>query len=138
MTCCICGIREGKGEPMKICDVCRERYEKKGHECELCGDEIQEEGYCEYCKDALLEKQKQETVNHPSHYTHGEYEVIDVIEDWDLNFRLANAIKYIARCDHKGKKVEDLQKAIFYIQREIDKSKEDKKIKVNSREIDSL
>lgn len=64
----------------------------------------------------------EEMVNHPSHYNQGKIEVIDVIEDWNLNFHQGNAVKYIARCEHKGKKIEDLKKAIFYLQREIDKS----------------
>ena len=62
-----------------------------------------------------------DVVNSPQHYTHGQYEVIDVIEDWELNFRLANAVKYIARHKHKGKPLEDLKKAAWYLQREIDK-----------------
>ncbi len=62
-----------------------------------------------------------DSVNKPKHYTTGKYEVIDVIEDWDLNFRLANAIKYIARHKHKGKPLEDLKKALWYLEREIDK-----------------
>lgn len=62
-----------------------------------------------------------DNVNKPKHYTTGKYEVIDVIEDWDLNFRLANAVKYIARHKHKGKPLEDLKKAAWYLQREIDK-----------------
>ncbi len=62
-----------------------------------------------------------DSVNSPQHYTRGKYEVIDVIEDWDLNFRLANAVKYIARHKHKGKPLEDLKKAAWYLQREIDK-----------------
>lgn len=62
-----------------------------------------------------------DVVNSPQHYTHGKFEVIDVIEDWDLNFRLANAVKYIARHKHKGKPLEDLKKAAWYLQREIDK-----------------
>lgn len=60
-------------------------------------------------------------ISSPKHYTTGKYEVIDVIEDWDLNFRLANAIKYIARHKHKGKPKQDLCKALWYLQREIDK-----------------
>lgn len=60
-------------------------------------------------------------VHSPKHYTAGKYEVIDVIEDWNLNFRLANTIKYIARHQHKGKPLEDLKKALWYLQREIDK-----------------
>ncbi len=62
-----------------------------------------------------------DVVNSPKHYTTGKFEVIDVIEDWDLNFRLANAVKYIARHKHKGKPLEDLKKAAWYLQREIDK-----------------
>lgn len=68
---------------------------------------------------------KQDNINSPQHYTHGKYEVIDVIEDWDLNFRLANAVKYIARHKHKGKPLEDLKKALWYLQREIDKYERD-------------
>ena len=60
-------------------------------------------------------------VNHPNHYNQGKYEVIDVIEDWDLCFCLGNAIKYIARCNHKGNKKQDLEKAIFYLKRELEK-----------------
>lgn len=61
-----------------------------------------------------------ESVHSPKHYTAGKYEVIDVIEDWDLNFRLANTVKYVARHKHKGKPLEDLKKALWYLQREID------------------
>ena len=64
---------------------------------------------------------KNDAVNSPKHYTAGKYEVIDVIEDWNLNFRLANTIKYIARHNHKGKPLEDLKKALWYPQREIDR-----------------
>lgn len=62
-----------------------------------------------------------DTVNSPNHYTFGKYEVIDVIEDWNLNFRMANAIKYIARAEYKDKKIEDLEKAVWYLRREIEK-----------------
>lgn len=65
-------------------------------------------------------KVQADVVNSPKHYTSGKYEVIDVIEDWDLNFRLANTIKYIARHKHKGKPLEDLKKALWYLQREVD------------------
>ena len=66
-------------------------------------------------------KTTEDVINSPKHYTSGKFEVIDVIEDWQLNFRLANAVKYIARHKHKGKPVEDLKKALWYLQREIDK-----------------
>lgn len=64
-------------------------------------------------------------VNHPSHYNIGKYEVIDVIDDWELGFSLGNAVKYIARAGHKWNTVEDLEKAIFYIQHEIDRIKKE-------------
>lgn len=64
-------------------------------------------------------------VNHPSHYNTGKIEVIDAILDWKLNFCLGNAIKYIARCEHKNNKEEDLKKAIWYIQKEIENMKGD-------------
>lgn len=80
-------------------------------------------------------EQRKETnnVNHPSHYNQGKYEVIDVIEDWKLNFNLGNAIKYIARCPFKRNKLEDLEKAKWYIEREIksiekDTCKHDKEV----------
>lgn len=68
-----------------------------------------------------------DVVNHPSHYNKGKYEVIDVIEDWGLGFSLGNAIKYIARCEHKGNKKQDLEKAIFYLKRELEKENSDEK-----------
>lgn len=58
-------------------------------------------------------------VNHPSHYNQGKYEVIDVIEDWKLNFNLGNVVKYIARAEYKNNALEDLEKARFYLDREI-------------------
>ncbi len=61
------------------------------------------------------------SVNHPVHYNQGSFEVIDVIEDWRLGFNLGNAVKYIARSEHKGNQVEDLQKASWYLKREIER-----------------
>ena len=69
---------------------------------------------------------KDEHVNHPNHYGGEEnpYEAIKVIEAWDLNFKLGNAVKYIARAGKKCAAKQDLQKAVWYLQREIDKLKE--------------
>jgi hypothetical protein len=58
-------------------------------------------------------------VDHPSHYNHGTIEAITVIEDWSLNFNMGNALKYLARADHKGTPEADLRKAIWYLQREL-------------------
>ena len=59
-----------------------------------------------------------DSVNHPAHYNVGKFEVIDVIEDWQLGFCLGNAVKYIARAGRKepSKTAEDLRKAIWYIE----------------------
>ncbi|TXH41266.1 MAG: DUF3310 domain-containing protein [Desulfurellales bacterium] len=64
----------------------------------------------------------QNSVDHPSHYqSKSGIEVIDVIEAFGLGFRLGNAVKYILRSGKKGDKVEDLHKALWHIQREIEK-----------------
>lgn len=67
------------------------------------------------CKDCPLD----EKVDHPKHYTYGNIETIEVIEDWNLGYNLGNVLKYIARADHKGNPVEDLKKARWYLEREI-------------------
>lgn len=58
-----------------------------------------------------------DAINHPSHYTQGRIEPIDVIEDWGLGFCDGNALKYIARFRHKGRAIEDLKKARWYLDR---------------------
>lgn len=63
---------------------------------------------------------KPDPVNSPAHYTVG-IQPIDAIESWGLNFRLANVIKYVARSEHKGSRLEDLKKARWYLDREISK-----------------
>lgn len=70
-------------------------------------------------------------INHPSHYTDGKIEVIDFIEDKQLNFHRGNAIKYIARAGKKNKEteIEDLEKAAWYINREIQRLEKLKKNK---------
>ena len=63
-----------------------------------------------------------EAVEHPAHYNSGRIEVIDFIEDQELGFSLGNAVKYIARAGRKNgadRGTEDLQKAIWYLQREL-------------------
>lgn len=60
-----------------------------------------------------------DVVAHPAHYTTGKIECIEYINDKGLNFNLGNAVKYITRCNHKGKKREDLLKAKQYIDFEL-------------------
>ncbi len=61
-------------------------------------------------------------VNNPKHYQGNKFEVIDIIEDFELGFRLANTVKYILRCDKKGNRKQDLEKARWYLDREIAKT----------------
>lgn len=72
---------------------------------------------------------RKDDVNHPSHYTDGKIEVIEYIEDKKLNFNLGNAVKYISRAGKKdpAKMVEDLQKAAWYLNREISNLKANEK-----------
>ena len=67
----------------------------------------------------MFEIEEKEMINHPSHYNMGKYEAIDVIEGWNLNFNLGNAVKYISRAGHKDDIVQDLKKSLWYIEREI-------------------
>jgi hypothetical protein len=65
-----------------------------------------------------------EMVNHPNHYG-GEsntYEVIKIIEALEMDFHLGNTFKYIARAGKKetDKEIQDLKKALWYLQRKID------------------
>ena len=64
-----------------------------------------------------------DNVNHPSHYTSGQIEVIDFIEDQHLGFHLGNAVKYISRAGRKdpARTVEDLRKAAWYLNRQIER-----------------
>ena len=76
------------------------------------------------CQCNQLKANEKENVDHPNHYLKDSgHEVIDVIEAWNLNFNLGNAIKYIARAGKKDPKKykEDLDKAIWYINKQINK-----------------
>ena len=61
-----------------------------------------------------------DNVNHPSHYETNGIECIDAMvasqgTECVMNYCLCNAFKYIWRCQHKGKRVEDIQKAVWYL-----------------------
>ena len=69
-------------------------------------------------------------VESPWHYNQiAGVECIEVIDKLGFNFNLGNALKYLWRCEYKGKKIEDLKKAVNYINREIAKevSREEEK-----------
>ena len=56
----------------------------------------------------------------PSYYKRGSIQTWDFIRDQGLNFHLGNAIKYICRAGHKDSAVDDLKKAIHYLQNELE------------------
>lgn len=58
-------------------------------------------------------------VTSPAHYTQGKIEVLAALEDWKLDFRLANVVKYVTRARYKGSEIMDLCKARFYLERVI-------------------
>ena len=68
--------------------------------------------------------EKKEMVNHPQHYggDTNPYEAIKVIEHWGLDFCLGNTVKYISRAGKKSKdtEIQDLEKALWYLQRKIE------------------
>lgn len=94
------------------CDsVAVENYYTNQRQCVQCG----------YSGPTAEFSVEDDPVAHPSHYTFSKYEVIDVISAWDLNFNLGNVVKYIARCDHKDNKIQDLEKALYYLRHEMAK-----------------
>lgn len=66
-----------------------------------------------------MEEPKADPVNHPAHYKYGGIETIDFIEAKELGYNLGNVVKYITRSDHKGNRKQDLEKAAWYLQREL-------------------
>jgi len=68
-------------------------------------------------------KKLDDGVDHPEHYggANNPYEAIKVIEAWNLGFNLGNCAKYISRHERKGTALQDLKKARWYLDREIQK-----------------
>lgn len=73
----------------------------------------------EAIKEVMLNEPTVDPVNHPPHYKVGGIETIDFIEAKGLGYNLGNVVKYLTRADHKGNKVQDLEKARWYLEREI-------------------
>ena len=70
----------------------------------------------------MFEIEEKEMVDHPSHYNQG-IETIEYIESWSMKFNTGNVIKYVTRAGYKDNQLEDLKKAMWYLQREIDRIK---------------
>lgn len=71
----------------------------------------------------MTQEPEQERVNHPAHYHADTIEAIDVIEAWGLNFNRGNCVKYLSRAGLKDptREIEDLKKALWYLNREIER-----------------
>jgi len=65
----------------------------------------------------------EEKINHPAHYNQGKFEVIDIIEDWKLDFNEGNVLKYMLRAKYKENELEDLEKALWYLTRLLENRK---------------
>lgn len=71
-------------------------------------------------KEEAKKIKQNDQVNHPAHYTQGNIETIDFIEDKQLDYHLGNVIKYITRAKLKGSELQDLKKAQWYLNRYIE------------------
>jgi len=66
-----------------------------------------------------MRKKKTDPVTNPAHYTFSSIEPLDAIDAWGLDYELGNVVKYVVRARFKGSEVEDLKKARFYLDHEI-------------------
>ena len=109
------------------CDECLYEYLSKEEDpCNVCRWKVKDRCLAFYGKLSYFEPKEEKNddeidmVNHPQHYQHG-IEPIEFIESHNLNFNLGNAVKYIARAPYKGNEIEDLKKAKWYLEREINR-----------------
>ena len=72
-----------------------------------------------------MANKKADMVNHPAHYTSTKFEVIDIIEEFGLDYHLGNVAKYLLRAGKKDDIVQDLSKARWYLDRKIAKLSEE-------------
>jgi len=91
--------------------------------CRMTQEELDDTGKCgrERYESAQERSVAEDVVNQPTHYTShpSGVECIQITEH--MGFNLGNALKYIWRSDLKHDAIEDMKKAIFYLNREIDK-----------------
>jgi hypothetical protein len=114
-----CGIADSLGTPMVFIGkrptvVFRDQF-NDGIVCELPPNDLS----LELLVSAVRDLYNNDMVNHPAHYNMGNIEVVDYILDQKFGYLLGNAVKYVSRCRHKGKYVEDLRKAIWYLNKAI-------------------
>jgi hypothetical protein len=69
----------------------------------------------------MSQQKPKDDINHPKHYNSHPSGIESIVIEEHMNFCLGNVHKYIMRCDYKGKPIEDLKKARWYLNREIER-----------------
>lgn len=100
-------------------DIPHQNNEAEEQKSETTARSNQKVNKATLCNDDSKQDSTSDAVNHPAHYTYGTIETIDYIEDKGFTYNLGNAIKYISRAGHKLDAIEDLKKAVWYVEREI-------------------
>lgn len=121
--CCFCKYRfdQGTTERLNAKDYFKPKEKEHSSNCTISDKECnkafknEDYGFEEISKDEV------DMVNHPQHYSAHGIEPIDYIESHGFNFNLGNVIKYVSRAPYKGTELEDLKKAKWYLEREINK-----------------
>lgn len=118
------GLREGR-EIMDAATYCKNcKHKDLGYYCKICEFDIWD-GKPPSKFEKRTEQKAKEAVNHPDHYKTGNFECIDVmLECFGVeavkNFCLLNAFKYLYRCEHKEKRLEDIKKGMWYLEKFIE------------------
>jgi D-alanyl-D-alanine carboxypeptidase len=97
----------------RMYEISKGRREQRWKTLELLGSDTS-------IKEAItMTEPVADPVNHPAHYKVGGIETIDFIEAKSLGYNLGNVVKYVTRSDHKDNRLQDLEKARWYLDREI-------------------
>jgi hypothetical protein len=110
-------IEEQTGVPVLVEEVSESRVEKLK---QIFNEAQERKKRGRPAKDKLSSS---DPVNSPAHYTDGGIETIDYIEAKNLNYHLGNVVKYVSRAGKKGEILQDLEKAMWYLTREIERLK---------------
>lgn len=115
---------DGKTKMVTLCEVENGRETGRKAVCKIVS--MSKGIHTSEVRSVTTEETKNEAVDHPSYYGGADstYEAIKVIDAWGLGFSLGNAVKYICRAGNKlgNSKLQDLRKALWYCQHEIEKT----------------
>ena len=116
-------LMEEKKNEHKRCATCK--YERESVIDEPCVSCCKESNYEPKEEKESVFNEDDLTINKPPHYLINRIQPIEYIEAQHFNFNLGNVIKYISRAPFKGSELEDLKKARWYLDREIQKKEND-------------